>query len=334
MENALNLELLTWQNLPFVRAIHRQDISEDWVDTADTLMELTEYALEHRCMGHTYAVKYGDAYIGLILLGEAIPWETDPPEMAAEPFYRLMGFILDRRYRSRGLGGQVLEEVIARIYQEYGPRPIALGVHRDNLGAARFYERHGFRKTEAMEGSDCYYLRYPLASFLIRRAVLGDARTLASIQTASWRAAFGEILAPEVLVGCTNLDRAVQMYDRLLDAGKGNGYIGLVEGKPHCIAWWDRSREPELPDHAEIICIHSLPENWRRGYGSRMMDRLLADIAAAGYQKVMLWVFTENHRARAFYEAKGFAATQWIKAAMGTEEMCYLKGTEEIAGNA
>ncbi len=169
MDNALNLELLTRQNLPLVSAIHRKDISEDWVDTADTLMELTEYALEHRCMGHTYAVKYGDAYIGLILLGEAIPWETDPPEMAAEPFYRLMGFVLDSRYRSRGLGSQVLEEVIARIYQEYGPRPIALGVHRDNLGAARFYERHGFRKTDAMEGSDRYYLRYPAASLCEQR---------------------------------------------------------------------------------------------------------------------------------------------------------------------
>lgn len=154
------LELLCEQNIDAVRAIHREDISESWVDTADVLMELTQYGLEHNCIGHTYAIKYGEEYIGVILLGEAIPWETDPEEMQGVPFYRLMGFVIDNRYRSRGVGGYVLEQVIERIYNEYGARPIALGVHKDNHGAARFYEKHGFCKTETMEGNDYYYLRY------------------------------------------------------------------------------------------------------------------------------------------------------------------------------
>lgn len=156
----IKLEYLTEENIDAVRAIHREDISEAFVDTADTLMELTQYGLDHNCKGHTYAVKYEDAYIGVILLGEAIPWETDPEEMRREPFYRLMGFLLDNRYRNRGIGGYILETVIDRIYADYGVRPIALGIHKDNHGAERFYLRHGFRKTDAMEGSDIYYLRY------------------------------------------------------------------------------------------------------------------------------------------------------------------------------
>ena len=161
----INLELLAEANMDAVRAIHREDIPESWVDNADTLWELTQYGLEHNCMGHTYAVKYDDAYIGVILLGEAIPWETDPEEMKNEPFYRLMGFVIDGRYRSQGIGSKVLELVIDTIYKEYGIRPIALGVHKDNHGAARFYERHGFVAVDAMEGNDRYYLRYPKNSF-------------------------------------------------------------------------------------------------------------------------------------------------------------------------
>ena len=157
----IELELLTPENLPAVRAIRRADISEAFVDNADTIMELTQYGLDHGCIGHTFAVKYDGAYIGLILLGEAIPWSTDPEEMGREPFYRLMGFVLDQRYRGMGIGGTVLEQVIGLIYQEYGVRPIALGVHRDNHRAAKFYQNHGFRKTDAMEGNDIYYLRYP-----------------------------------------------------------------------------------------------------------------------------------------------------------------------------
>ena len=158
----INLELLTETNIDAVRTIHREDIPVSWVDDADTLWELTQYGLEHNCIGHTYALKYDDAYIGVILLGEAIPWETDPEEMKNEPFYRLMGFVIDNRYRSQGIGSKVLELVIDTIYKEYGVRPIALGVHKDNHGAARFYERHGFTAVDAMEGNDRYYLRYPL----------------------------------------------------------------------------------------------------------------------------------------------------------------------------
>ena len=70
--------------------------------------------------------------------------------------------MLDNRYRSQGIGGKVLEMVIDTIYQEYGVRPIALGVYKYNHGAARFYERHGFVAVDAMEGNDRYYIRYPL----------------------------------------------------------------------------------------------------------------------------------------------------------------------------
>ena len=157
----INLELLAEANIDAVRAIHREDIPESWVDSADTLWELTQYGLAHNCIGHTYTIKYGNAYIGVILLGEAIPWETDPEEMKKEPFYRLMGFVIDNRYRSQGIGSKVLEMVIKAIYGEYGVRPIALGVHKDNHGAAKFYTRHGFSPVDAMEGNDRYYIRYP-----------------------------------------------------------------------------------------------------------------------------------------------------------------------------
>ena len=157
----IKLEFLTEQNIDAVRAIHREDIPVSWVDDADTLWELTQYGLEHNCIGHTYAIKYGDAYIGVILLGEAIPWETDPEEMKNELFYRLMGFVIDNHYRNQGIGGKVLEMVIDTIYKESGVRPIVLGVHKDNHGADRFYIRHGFMPVDAMEGNDRYYLRYP-----------------------------------------------------------------------------------------------------------------------------------------------------------------------------
>ena len=159
----------------------------------------------------------------------------------------------------------------------------------------------------------------------IRRVKQGDEQTLAYIQTESWKAAFRDILAEDILQKSTDIGRAAEMYRKLLAEKKGNGYILEIEGKAHCIAYWDKARDSDMAGVAEIICIHSLQGNWRKGFGSRMMDRLLRDIAAAGYSRVVLWVFEENRRARAFYEAKGFAVTDKIKPALGTTEICYEK---------
>ena len=157
----IELRLLDESMEPAVRAIRREDISEAFVDTADTILDLHHYGLEHGCIGHTFAVYADDACVGVLLLGEAIPWETDPPEMQGVPFYRLMGFVIDEAYRGQGIGSYVLEKAIRWCYQDFGVRPIALGVHKDNHGASTFYLRHGFTKTEYMEGNDYYYLRYP-----------------------------------------------------------------------------------------------------------------------------------------------------------------------------
>ena len=41
----IQFELLTEDNIAEVRAIHREDISEAFVDGADTIMEITQYGI-------------------------------------------------------------------------------------------------------------------------------------------------------------------------------------------------------------------------------------------------------------------------------------------------
>ena len=160
---------------------------------------------------------------------------------------------------------------------------------------------------------------------MIRKVQQGDANALAYIQTESWKAAFAGILDAEMLAKCTDIDRATSMYQRLLDENKGNGYLLTVNEKPHCIAYWDAARDPEFAGKAELICIHSLPDNWHKGFGSQMMDFVLDDIKKAGYSEVVLWVFRDNLRARAFYEAKGFILKGTARPAFDTEEVLYSK---------
>lgn len=153
-------EELTEKNYDVARFVDRSDVSLDFVGGPEELIETLEFGRVHGCIGHAFAVSRGGRYIATILLGEALLWETDPPEVKARPFYRLMFFTVDRAFRGRGLGSEILEETIARVRRDFGDRPIVLGVHKDNPSAARFYERHGFSPTEYFEGDDRYYLRY------------------------------------------------------------------------------------------------------------------------------------------------------------------------------
>ena len=159
----------------------------------------------------------------------------------------------------------------------------------------------------------------------IRRVKPGDENRLAYVQTESWREAFQEILPADILSKCTEVKRAAEMYKELLAENIGNGYILELDGKPHCIAWWDAAREKDMAGVAELICIHSLKDNWRKGYGKMMMKQILDDVKSAGYSKIMLWVFDDNVRAIRFYEAHGFVASGKKQPALGAIEEMYIK---------
>lgn len=161
--------------------------------------------------------------------------------------------------------------------------------------------------------------------YTIERVKPGDEATLAYIQTESWKAAFRDILDPDTLQRCTQIQQATAMYRYLLERNVGNGYLLKVAGQPHCIAWWDATREEDMPGYAELICIHSLQNQWRKGYGSAMMDAVLRDMIAAGYSRVMLWVFENNTRARRFYESHGFVTSGKTKPNGVPTEICYEK---------
>lgn len=153
----------------------------------------------------------------------------------------------------------------------------------------------------------------------------GDASILAYIQTESWKSAFINILSKEDLEKYTNIDRATDMYEKILNKKIGNGFILSVDDTPHCIAYWDKAREEQMEEYAEIICIHSLSKNWNKGYGTKMMEHILSEIKSSGFNNVVLWVFKENKRACKFYEKNGFVLTSKSKKFCDAVEVMYLK---------
>lgn len=155
----VDLEELTLENFEVVGQIIRDDIPEEFVGDIEELLENMEFGIENHMKGNAFLITADEAYVGYLMIGEAIPWPTDPPELKGKEFYRLMFFVMDRDFRKSGIGGEALEMAIQSIYDQFGKKPIVLGCHKDNKKAERFYVRHGFRKTEYMENDDYYMIR-------------------------------------------------------------------------------------------------------------------------------------------------------------------------------
>jgi GNAT superfamily N-acetyltransferase len=77
---------------------------------------------------------------------------------------------------------------------------------------------------------------------------------------------------------------------------------------------------------AELYALYVLPAWWSTGTGRALMQRVLDEVRAEGYQRITLWVLAGNARARRFYERSGFrlsGATHVLHGLGGVPEVCY-----------
>ena len=160
-----------------------------------------------------------------------------------------------------------------------------------------------------------------MAAINIRSVRPGDENILAEIYCASWRSGFSALITKEVMDRYADYEKVAARYKELLKNSARHGYLLSIDGKPHCMAFWDVSREETMQDYAEFLCIHSMPDNWGRGCGTAMMERIIADAKAAGYRKMMIWMFEENTRALRLYEKFGFSPNGIKKDPLGSVEM-------------
>jgi GNAT superfamily N-acetyltransferase len=63
------------------------------------------------------------------------------------------------------------------------------------------------------------------------------------------------------------------------------------------------------PDGLSLETLYVMPEFWNRGVGSRLHDLALDRLRETNFEEASLWTLAENHRARTFYEKRGWSLT-------------------------
>jgi ribosomal protein S18 acetylase RimI-like enzyme len=147
----------------------------------------------------------------------------------------------------------------------------------------------------------------------LRDARHGDELAVAELHIRSWQEAYRGLLPDEFLAALDPAARAARYRFEATEDGAmrtllamsaeeqaGERIVGFVT--------FGRSRDADLPGHAEIGALYVDPDRYRGGVGRLLMAEARSRLAAAGYSEALLWVLRGNTRAAAFYEREGWSA--------------------------
>jgi ribosomal protein S18 acetylase RimI-like enzyme len=66
---------------------------------------------------------------------------------------------------------------------------------------------------------------------------------------------------------------------------------------------------PPVAGLCHVAAVFVSPRHWGAGVGGRLVDRVLEEARARGYDRAQLWTHADNVRARRLYERRGFEHT-------------------------
>jgi GNAT superfamily N-acetyltransferase len=157
--------------------------------------------------------------------------------------------------------------------------------------------------------------------FAVRPAIGGDAPHIARVHVESWQSAYRSIIPESILDGLSVERRADYWSQRLQEPGETRTWIGAIDDAIVGFAGTGMPADPELaPRTAELESIYLLPQVLGLGLGRLLLQTATMDLIERGFSSAILWVFTENDRARQFYEAAGWRPD-------GTSETLDFNGT-------
>jgi GNAT superfamily N-acetyltransferase len=144
----------------------------------------------------------------------------------------------------------------------------------------------------------------------IRLAREADIPALVDAHARSWRASYGDLLPAGLIedVLAARDARAERWRTRLADPSDPGAFlVAEIAGQAVGLAITGPSRD-EDGDAAtgEVYAIYLDPGVIGRGVGRALFAAAVADLVSRGFERAILWVLSDNMRARRFYEAAGW----------------------------
>jgi len=148
----------------------------------------------------------------------------------------------------------------------------------------------------------------PVADASARVAGPNDASAVGLVQAAVWRAAYGQILPPEVVdrfdaasfarVWRDSLKTPPSYRHVLLVGCAGQQVVGFAAVGPSA----DRDA---TETSGELLALGVHPEARRSGHGSRLLNASVDTLRGKGFTSISTWLLAHDEDTRAFLTASG-----------------------------
>jgi GNAT superfamily N-acetyltransferase len=123
----------------------------------------------------------------------------------------------------------------------------------------------------------------------------------------TWRAAYRGIV-PDTHLDGLSYDESERLWQDAISTGDGRvfvaeddgGVFGFASGGPR-----ERFSRELREYEGELQTVYVLPSHKGTGAGRRLVGEVARHLAGQRVNSMLLWVFTENHPARRFYESLG-----------------------------
>lgn len=148
----------------------------------------------------------------------------------------------------------------------------------------------------------------PVGARRVRAATSEDARAIAEVHVASWRAAYRGLLPDGYLDRLSVDEREAQRREHLDDpAGEWGTLVVEEDGRVVGFVTFGPSRDEDAPPGTgEVPAIYLDPAVVGTGIGRDLFAQATTGLRHAGYGRATLWVLEANERARRFYEKAGW----------------------------
>ena len=144
-----------------------------------------------------------------------------------------------------------------------------------------------------------------------------DLFEISSIYERSWKSAYKDIIPQSYLESIPE-----GRWAKSITREGMNNLVLTEDGVIIGTASFCRSRWEKYKEWGEIVSIYFLPEYIGKGYGTILLKRCIQELEEMDFEKMLLWVLEDNHRARSFYEKNGFVCTgEYLNDNIGGKEL-------------
>lgn len=142
----------------------------------------------------------------------------------------------------------------------------------------------------------------------IRPAVLNDAEAIAKMHVLSWQKAYLDILTSDYLAQLSTEERSAMWAKSISQKNLQISVAEIDEMVAGFIAIGPSRDDDCTPSDKELWAIYVAPQYWSMGVGRNLWLHAEETLQTIATGNIYLWVFSQNERARGFYESVGFKA--------------------------